>query len=83
MTKEKLLDVLSSHGWEIKGKTSAAKAESSVSIFCDFGSDMKNLACRLLFSGNGIQFNAPFASIEITGNWLKAEWENNRVEVRI
>ncbi len=37
----------------------------------------------MVYSGAGISFNAPLLCIDISGNWLKADWNDQKVEVWI
>ena len=79
MTKDELMEALSYHGWEKKGKMEMMKTEHRVHIYPSYSGD----EYRVYYDGVGIAFHCSLSAIEITGNRMKAEWEGNRVEVWI
>lgn len=68
---------------ELKSGEQAVKGFKRVSVFYGFLEKEDNSFERLLYSGDGVQFNCPLSAMEIKGNKLIAEWENNKVEVWI
>ena len=79
MTKNELMEALSYHGWAMKGEDGAWKGDSSITVY-----ESEALSSEVVvYGGVGLSFIVPLMSVDIKGNRLTAEWDNNKVEVWI
>ncbi len=80
MTKKELMEALSYHGWEyVEDGHAMEKRDARIRTY----TSSETATERMVYSSDGLSFNAPLLCGDISGNRMLIDWDGHKVEVWI